>query len=434
MTIKRVRILGLFNTFDHEIRFNNNITIIMGENGVGKTITLRMIDAIFNRKLEYLFDKEFSEIIITFHKETWHITKRIDNSQKYSEYLIKIRSTRKGVAALEVTSNMMMPRIPSMIIRESENVWYNRRTGQRLTREDIVERYGSDALGIEFPEWYIHQCELNRVSIIKTQRLYQDIARNDSHSLLSVDKYSNELSALMQEEISKVAKSTGDLDRTFPKRLLKQIRSNHTYPVTDILSELHKLEKHRLELSDLGLLTETEANDTIINEIDDKDRTMISVLHLYVKDSWQKLQQYDVLYKKLSLLKDIINSHYKHKTFSVDSSKGFVITPVRAEVGNTQVKTGEEKKGKGEDDGIKVSMLSSGEQNELVLFYELLFKCDDKDLILIDEPEISLHLDWLQKMIGDLRRITDANGASLLIATHSPDFVGDNYELVQNLS
>lgn len=422
MTIKKIRILGLFNTFDHEIKFNKNITIIMGENGVGKTITLRVIDAIFNHKLEFLFEKDFSEIIITFHKETWHVTKRVDNSKKYPEHILIIKSSRKGVEPMEVTANMLMPRIPSVIVREGESSWLNRRTGQLLMREDIIERYGTDALGIDYPEWYLHQCKQNRVSIIKTQRLFQDSMRNEGHSLLSVKKYSDELSALMQEEISKAAKSTGDLDRTFPKRLLKQIRSNHTYPVSNILDELHKLEKHRWELSDIGLLTETEANDAIISEIDEKDKTMISVLHLYVKDSWQKLHQYDVLYKKLSLLKDIINSHFKLKEFGVDSSKGFVITSNN--VVNGSVETNE----------IKVTTLSSGEQNVLVLFYELLFKCDDKDLILIDEPEISLHLDWLQKMIDDLQRITDANGASLLIATHSPDFVGDNYELVQNLS
>ena len=79
-------------------------------------------------------------------------------------------------------------------------------------------------------------------------------------------------------------------------------------------------------------------------------------------------------------------------------------------------------------------MLSSGEQNELVLFYEMLFKCDSKDLVLIDEPEISLHLEWMQSMIGDLKRVADKNKMSLLIATHSPDLVGENYELVQHLS
>lgn len=424
MTIKRILIRDLFNTFNHEIRFNNNITIIMGENGVGKTITLRLIEAVFSHKFDYLLEKDFSEIVITFHKEHWTITRSIDLSQRFPEYTIQIKSSRKDAEPLIVSSSMLMPRIPSFVVREGENTWINRRMDAVYTRGDIMERYGSDAPSIDLPDWYLHQCQQNRVNLIKTQRLYQNNERNEHQPALSVEKYSKELSILMQEEISKAARSTGDLDRTFPKRLLKQMRSNHKYLPSEILEELHRLEKHRLELSDLGLLTETEANDAIVSDLDEKDITMLSVLHLYVKDSWLKLHQYDNLKQKLSLLKEIINSHYKHKTFTVDSLKGFVVYPEETKGSLNDSKKSE----------INVRMLSSGEQNELVLFYELLFKCDDKDLILIDEPEISLHLDWLQKMIDDLKKITEANGASLLIATHSPDFVGDNYELVQNLS
>ena len=135
-----------------------------------------------------------------------------------------------------------------------------------------------------------------------------------------------------------------------------------------------------------------------------------------VKDSWEKLRKYDSIYNKVSILKDIINIRFNHKKLYIDSKRGFVFLPTNNPV-----------------EEIPVEKLSSGEQNELVLFYELLFKCDSKDLILIDEPEISLHLTWLQAMIGDLKRISKENGASLLIATHSPDFVGDNYDLVQNL-
>lgn len=420
MTIKRIKILNLFNTFNHEIRFNKNVTIIMGENGVGKTITLRLIDAIFSRRLDYLIDKEFSEIVITFHKETWHILRTVEQGSNYPIYHLRIKSSRKGASVFEVDSEMLMPRIPSHLERTSEDTWYNKRTGVFVSINHIIDRYGNGPMLDMFPEWYLHQCAQNRINLIKTQRLYQESEQSEriDHQVLSVEKYSQELSLLMQEVISKAAKSTGDLDRTFPKRLLRQMRSNRRYSSSEILEELHKLERHRLELSDLGLLTETEAKDTIISELDEKDTTMISVLHLYVKDSWEKLRQYDTLYAKLSLLKEIINSHFKHKVFSVDSLKGFVITP-------------EDKKNA---ELVPVRMLSSGEQNELVLFYELLFKCDDRDLILIDEPEISLHLDWLQKMIGDIKRITDTSNASLLIATHSPDFVGDNYELVQNLA
>ena len=78
--------------------------------------------------------------------------------------------------------------------------------------------------------------------------------------------------------------------------------------------------------------------------------------------------------------------------------------------------------------------LSSGEKNDFVMFYDLIFNSQNNGLVLIDEPEISLHLEWLQAMINDLIRISEKNSVSLLIATHSPDLVGENYELVQHLS
>lgn len=417
MTIKKIRILGLFGTFNHEIRLENNVVIIMGENGVGKTITLRMIESIFTRNFDYLISKEFEKIIISFNKETWTIKRNLNNDKQYSEYGLCIKSSKKNTEPFIVTASMLMPRIPSIFERVGEDKWYNRRMGEYYTRAELFERYGSESPILNCPEWYSHQCQQNKVTLIRTQRLYQHTGR-DERQMLSVRKYSRDLSTLMQEEISKVAKSTGDLDRTFPKRLLRQMHSNHKYTSYDILSQLHELEKHRLELSDIGLLTETEAKDNIINELDENDATMLSVLHLYVKDSWEKLKRYDTLYEKLSLLKEIINSRFKHKLFLVDSIKGFVILP----------------HGGKKENEIPVELLSSGEQNELVLFYELLFKCDSKDFILIDEPEISLHLEWLQSMIGDLIRVAEKNKVSLLIATHSPDLVGENYELVQHLS
>ena len=38
MDIKRIVIKNLFNIFTHEISFKEDVTIIMGEKGVGKTV------------------------------------------------------------------------------------------------------------------------------------------------------------------------------------------------------------------------------------------------------------------------------------------------------------------------------------------------------------------------------------------------------------
>ena len=121
MTIKKIRIYGLFGTFNHEIKFNNNVVIIMGENGVGKTITLKMIEAIFSKNLEYLIEKEFGEIVISFHKETWHIKRTSNLNGKYQENELTIQSSRKNVETFHVSDRVLTPRIPMFYERVGEN-------------------------------------------------------------------------------------------------------------------------------------------------------------------------------------------------------------------------------------------------------------------------------------------------------------------------
>ncbi|EDN70705.1 excinuclease ATPase subunit [Beggiatoa sp. PS] len=82
---------------------------------------------------------------------------------------------------------------------------------------------------------------------------------------------------------------------------------------------------------------------------------------------------------------------------------------------------------------IPTTGLSSGEQHELVLFYELLFKTQDNALILIDEPEISLHISWLNKFIEDLKKVIERGKMDILIATHSPDIIGNHWDLTVEL-
>jgi len=43
---------------------------------------------------------------------------------------------------------------------------------------------------------------------------------------------------------------------------------------------------------------------------------------------------------------------------------------------------------------LKLTDLSSGEQQEVVMLYELLFCVQPGTLVLIDEPELSLHVVW----------------------------------------
>lgn len=82
---------------------------------------------------------------------------------------------------------------------------------------------------------------------------------------------------------------------------------------------------------------------------------------------------------------------------------------------------------------VELRFLSSGEQQELVLLYKLIFKGEKEKIILIDEPEISLNVSWQREFLDDMKKIVEMNGFSILIATHSPQIINDNWDLVESL-
>ena len=65
---------------------------------------------------------------------------------------------------------------------------------------------------------------------------------------------------------------------------------------------------------------------------------------------------------------------------------------------------------------------SSGEKHILFAFVGILNQIKDNSLILIDEPEISLHPEWQIKFAEVLVELAKA-GIPILISTHSPYFM-----------
>ncbi len=70
---------------------------------------------------------------------------------------------------------------------------------------------------------------------------------------------------------------------------------------------------------------------------------------------------------------------------------------------------------------IGLEALSSGEKHLLRLFVEALLVGPSS--ILVDEPELSLHVDWQRQLIADFRLLN--NEAQLVFATHSPEVMAD---------
>ena len=57
--------------------------------------------------------------------------------------------------------------------------------------------------------------------------------------------------------------------------------------------------------------------------------------------------------------------------------------------------------------------------------FDLLFNVPKGALVLIDEPEISLHVVWQLAFIPDVQRIASLSGFRFIVATHSPQIIND---------
>jgi predicted ATPase len=78
-------------------------------------------------------------------------------------------------------------------------------------------------------------------------------------------------------------------------------------------------------------------------------------------------------------------------------------------------------------DGTEVPLeaLSSGERQLLVMFGHVFFSSfgNRSNAFVIDEPELSLHLRWQEILLQEM--MDSSSRAQLIIATHSPEIVGD---------
>lgn len=421
MNLKKIRIEGLFHSFTHEVLFRHkeNIAIIIGENGIGKTTILKIIDSIFSKNFEFLFSIDFVSIEIEFTKDKWKISKLDNNSLLLTSSSFKLEHKIKSS---KDETNTFLRRF---LIRVDDNEWYDRRRGISFTREEIIQKYEYDPIEPTemLPDWINEILTSNNVLFIQTQRIYKlDYSREREGKYLEymIQTYSKELVKLLQQNNSQFTSQSIQLDSSFPIRLLQEIKkskkNNYINNIDEIISEINNLIKYRTLLSTVGII-EKQSDEVILKSLDAlNDNNTLPILNLYISDNKKKLDIFQDTARKLEILLNIINKRFKHKKLFIDKSEGFVI---ESDIDHKK---------------IDLVNLSSGEQNELIIFYTLLFRTKKNDLVLIDEPEISLHIAWQQKLIEDLKDIVKETGISIVISTHSPDIIGDNWSLVQTLS
>jgi len=429
-------IRGLFGEFNHSLPLSDKsrITALIGPNGIGKTACLRLINALFRRQWS-VFSTTAFEVIEYLFSDGTRVKIRHSGAEVVTDEVsistgIIIETIRDGLIVdtwspkFTEGSPSRMGRIENylpFLTRTGARSWVHDMTRQIFNLQEVIESFGdqlpeniltslnakpSEILSSILVQIDCHLIETQRLLVFQTDETRR---YGGSTSTLAISQKAQTLKSIISRELAMYASTSQSLDRSFPKRVIQQ---GPMQPTEDLKSSLIELDKLRSGLTEAGIL-DPETDDSLL-PIEEPDPAIAAVLSVYVKDTRRKLNVLAILRARILLFIELIDSRFRPKAVVVDKNVGF---SVRRE---TNI-------------DVPLEKLSSGEQHQLVLFFELLFELKSNSLILIDEPELSLHVAWQKQFIPDLQRIIDLNAFDVLLATHSPQLIGKWEDLVVEL-
>jgi predicted ATP-binding protein involved in virulence len=438
LRISEISIDGLFGLYNHNVKLNlsDRVTIIHGPNGIGKTQVLRFVEAftegkyfqfnkmpfkkfeiVFNNGLKVGIRKKSDEVTDGFNFEFFSIEK---NGNELKQ--------KASIDKKDFENVLMYIRREMPITRASENSWLDRRTGTVYTSEELLANYYDqipDKIKKKFetPDWLRPIVKNIETHLIETQRLFNmssyydrsnriSYEREDNLFSSTVQEYAKDLKKRINDTLADYAKVSQSLDQTFPQRLLGGIIEQTDINILKNRMEL--LELTRSNLKQVGLLGQDVINPFDITTLDALNDAQKTPMALYVEDTEKKLSVLDPIADRVTILLEKINKKFRNKELKIDKVDGFKIIDSS---GNK----------------LTLDVLSSGEQHELVLIYSLLFKVRPNALVMIDEPELSLHVTWQRAFLTDIMDIAKTASFDVLLATHSPYIVGDRHDLMISL-
>lgn len=411
--IKIINIVKLFGRFDYDIATKDGgITIITGPNGFGKSTILQIIDALSHGNVAFFIKLDFKRICVAYDNE------RKTNIEKGKKTL------RIDDLQLSLSDEMLFESLQHVQrrpwIQKVANGYYDHRTDEFYTEDELFYRFlDNDRLfsirssqNLDISKALKEKLSSIRlwcgeVRVISDQRLIRKRMKpSDDAQVIDViselpQKLKSEISRV-SEEYSRVANT---LDSSYPKRLFaakEGIKGQEEYEIClrEANDKFAKLSRYNLV--DMSIIDEESYN-----------QAYSTALKIYFDDFAAKYTVFQDLIQKLDLFTQIINARLTFKHISISRDGGFSVV---------------------DDDNPKkvlnLSQLSSGEKQEIVLFYDLIFSnTKDELLLLIDEPEISLHISWQKEFLDDLLEVAKHSNIQVIVATHSPQIVSNHMDI-----
>lgn len=434
--IKRFKITKLFGFRNVNIPFEDNIKILIGENGLGKTTVLNSLYYVLSEKYHKLYAVDFERLELTFKDgNKIHFTKReLETHLRFQDrknrrnipqqILAEIKSEEiEEILSQDFESNKeleqtlvrfivknKMPRwAPLQIMaRDLVLLLHEPTTKKFLQFNEIIKSYSIDIL--YFPTYRRVEEDLKNLGKFRRKLINPDFEDEFIEEIEEDFEISNDtLIHFGMEDVERRIENVKDFINTSTVDGFSKVTGA-------ILSQLLKgfPEIHQEQIDDLDISTAKIVLHRVGDNLSEADRVEILKLLEQPKDLLKKKELTYFLFNLIEIynqhkhvddsikkFRDVCNNYLEDKEFRYNESS------VAIEIFR-----------RGTNDIVALNKLSSGEKQIISLFSKIYLEFSKNYLVLFDEPELSLSIEWQKLLLPDI--VSSEKCQFLLSVTHSP--------------
>lgn len=389
--IKSFSVYGLFETNDVHIPFNENIKILIGENGLGKTQVLNLFYYTLTRNFFRLGEFNFKKLVLTFaHKEIIILKEDVDKliEETYEHPMIKDVIEDIGFAQFEMLRNKFASYKGNLSKLEDQLILSNSKF-RKYPIHRIFRFLQELEMGkSKITNGTLENCKKEIEKTIKdTDIMYFPTYRRVEEELHSLGYDEDELN--IHTENTLIQFGMDDVQRRFNKieneieTLLKEGLSNFLKDVLKIVmgknASIDPNIFDRINGDDLTIIfaraknLDTEVKDAVLNSVRKKEfNDPLSGLILQkLVELYENQKELD---NSVNVFKNVCNKYLINKQVFYDESA--IKIYIKSDITKAKIALGK---------------LSSGEKQIISIFSKIyLSNIDKRFFILFDEPELSL--------------------------------------------
>lgn len=410
----KIKVVDLFGYLTYQIEDLDEdiVNFIIAKNGMGKTTILKLLQGLSDNQFEVFRRTDFKSISFTFNNGVEENTIKFFRDKKGNKILWYLENQEDEKAAKELPYGFWAQKN-----KEGKVIWLEEHTDvverARCGRHWTVNGHGhydeEEVLDDTAVKEYVDE-ELRQEDDLMDRGFIGDwkaaLVTTDRLKKYENDELENVVNIISNDMVDSMnahVVEASQLGQTFEHNFLqKLLNTNGKKPkIGDLKKQLSKINLLEEKVKEYGLYP---ATDPIKIPKGDLDAAQLKTLKTFLDDKEKRLEPHIDFLKRLELFEELVNVSLAQKSIKPDKDEGIIA----------------ERDGKVQ---LKLDQLSSGEQHLIILAHELIFSIPENTYVLIDEPEISMHLEWQESFANMLEKIGALRNLRFLCATHSPSIV-----------